>query len=198
MTTCTVEKCSRNARARGLCGKHYQRWVKWGDSSYVSPYAREETVLDKFEALVVHTDTCWLWKGSHDIEGYPRMVFRGQNYKAHRWSYEHFNGSIPEGFVVDHMCHTKGCVNPEHLRAVTIRANTQNRSGAPADNKSAGRLGVSRSGPATWRATVRLDGKVRYLGTFDDIEVASWVAFRARQDAYDVPDTYDAGLGAGA
>ena len=33
MTNCTMDDCEGAALARGLCGKHYQRWRKNGDAS---------------------------------------------------------------------------------------------------------------------------------------------------------------------
>lgn len=46
-----------------------------------------------------------------------------RNIYAHRWSYEYFNGPIPDGLVIDHLCRNRWCVNPDHLRAVTHRDN---------------------------------------------------------------------------
>lgn len=42
---------------------------------------------------------------------------------AHRWSYEHFVGPIPDGYVIDHLCKVTLCVNPAHLEPVTQRTN---------------------------------------------------------------------------
>lgn len=38
---------------------------------------------------------------------------------SHRVSYEIFNGSIPDGMVVMHMCDMPACVNPSHLMCGT-------------------------------------------------------------------------------
>lgn len=38
--------------------------------------------------------------------------------------YEYLVGPIPKGFQIDHVCRTRGCVNPKHLRVVTSKENT--------------------------------------------------------------------------
>jgi hypothetical protein len=78
-----------------------------------------------FERVVKSSTGCWLWTGKIDPYGYGHFSLGYKvSQRAHRWSYEHFCKSIPEGLVIDHLCRVKNCVNPEHLEPVTIRINT--------------------------------------------------------------------------
>lgn len=52
---------------------------------------------------------------------------RGEPVDAHRFSYELAYGPIPDGYDVHHTCHTRHCVFPEHLRAVTRSQNLKER-----------------------------------------------------------------------
>ena len=61
---------------------------------------------------------CWEWAGSRTKAGYGNLGSGrrgGPNVYAHRVSYEHFNGPVPQGFCVLHRCDHPGCVRPEHL-----------------------------------------------------------------------------------
>ncbi len=64
---------------------------------------------------------CWIWSGALQ-QGYGRFRPGGRETKCtgvHRWSHEQFNGPIPDGMHVDHLCSVRCCVNPDHLEAVT-------------------------------------------------------------------------------
>ena len=66
---------------------------------------------------------CVEWLGSKKANGYGELRVAGKTGYAHRRSYELFKGQIPSGTEIDHLCRNKGCVNPDHLEAVTRSEN---------------------------------------------------------------------------
>lgn len=77
---------------------------------------------------------CWLWPGVWSLKGYGIVNVRGRDYRAHRVSYEHFRGPIPEGYFIDHLCRVRCCVNPDHLELVTNKENVLRGFGPTAMN----------------------------------------------------------------
>lgn len=66
---------------------------------------------------------CWVWMKSFTTPGYGQIWYKGKRYDTHRYSYMCFNGPIPQGYLVRHMCHHPCCCNPEHLEVGTYLDN---------------------------------------------------------------------------
>lgn len=82
---------------------------------------------------------CWLWTGPQTGTGkdgkhfsYGTVSVDGQRHLVHRVSYEVTHGPVPLGLVVDHICNTPLCVNPDHLQAITQKENTHRGCGPAA------------------------------------------------------------------
>ena len=183
--TCTIDGCDKPHKAFGLCNLHYQRARRGGP---LQPIRRTE--MDRFlpkvdkdgpiPAKAPHLGPCWIWTASRYRNGYPQFrIGRSMGY-AHRWVYEYYHGALDKDMCVDHMCWTRHCVNPAHLRAVTTKQNLENQSGLSSANTS-GFRGVSfDSSRNLWRAVVTHNRKTYPLGRFKTAEEAAIAARDAR------------------
>lgn len=67
---------------------------------------------------------CWEWSGEvYVVGGYTKL----KGLRAYRVAYEDAKGKVPKGLSIDHLCHNKLCVNPEHLEAVPQWVNQHRR-----------------------------------------------------------------------
>ena len=67
---------------------------------------------------------CWEWTAA-TANGYGYVWSDGRVQPAHRVVYEGLKEPIPDGLHIDHTCHNRRCVNPEHLEPVTCGENTR-------------------------------------------------------------------------
>lgn len=88
----------------------------------------------RFLAHTLKDASCWKWQGTISPKGYGHFWTGKRTVKAHRFSYELYVRPIPEGYVLDHLCRNRRCVNPSHLEPVTSRENTMRGIGFAAEN----------------------------------------------------------------
>jgi hypothetical protein len=111
---------------------------------------RPGPTVTEFLASMATSGGCWPWPGHVTRHGYgtTRRDTGGHLVYVHRVAYELTHGPIPEGLVVDHLCHVAGecmpviesdcphrrCLNPVHLEAKTQTANTLRGNSPMASN----------------------------------------------------------------
>jgi hypothetical protein len=112
------------------------------------------------ERFMRHVDTktgCWEWTGSKTFGGYGHARFQGQEWRAHRVSFELFVGRIPDNLQVCHSCDNPPCVNPDHLFLGTAKENIL-------DSVNKGRWNAPKGEQSYWSKLTDLDVlKIRAL-----------------------------------
>lgn len=84
--------------------------------------------IERFERKYIPEPNsgCWIWLGHlSGSKGYGYLNVAGKPTRAHRFSYELHKGKIPDGLVIDHICNSPWCVNPDHLEAVSQKTNME-------------------------------------------------------------------------
>lgn len=176
---CSIEGCEKRSRARGWCDMHYKRWQVKGDPLAVPffyPGKPEESFAERTER---DPSGCLLWTGAL-TDGYGYMSVHGAVKRVHRYAWERANGPIPEGMVVDHLCHNRACAEVAHLRVATAKQNAENRKGAMRGTTSGIRGVYWHSRDRKWVAQVKHDQVVYQGGSFDTKEEAGVVAAAMR------------------
>lgn len=167
-------------RARGYCSVHYGRWQRGADmdAPIRPPYGTDK---ERFWQKVNKTATCWNWTGAKQ-NGYGIARADGKSNIAHRLSYTWLVGEIPVGIQLDHMCHNRSCVRPEHLRFADWETNGQNRSSANKNSKSGIRGVYWNAERRGWFAAVTLGPDVLRQGPFEEIKEAEMAAIKMRRE----------------
>lgn len=114
-TTCVVPGCDRPRLARGYCRKHYDRWRRHGDPTWMRRSESIPDPVDRFWSQVDQSggpDACWPWTGSLTPNGYGSTSVDGRPELAHRRAWVLAYGPISAGMSVCHRCDNRPCCNP--------------------------------------------------------------------------------------
>jgi hypothetical protein len=71
---------------------------------------------------------CWLWAGTIEENGYGRVYHAGRVVQAHRAVWIESGLPLDASLELDHLCRTRGCVNPAHLEPVTRAENARRKA----------------------------------------------------------------------
>lgn len=108
--------------------------------------------------------------GTLRSNGYVYVKIGGRSYMAHRLAWLIKTGAWPEG-MIDHRNLRKSDNWWDNLRPATRSLNGANRS--LYSSNSSGLKGVAKERRCErWRATIRVNGKLLYLGSFKSPEAA--------------------------
>ena len=171
----------QHACENNLCVRpdHLRLIPRQEHAEYVAP-----TLEERFWGRVNKTDGCWEWFGGKGSHGYGSISVDGERTLVHRHSYRIHHGPIPPGLYVDHMCHNRLCVHPDHLRLATHKQNLENRAGAARNSKS-GVRGVSwEPSRRQWHAQIGHNGRTRHVGWFTDIGEATAAVEAKRNELF--------------
>ena len=117
--------------------------------------------------------------GGKDKEGYSTIGLNGKNYFMHRLIYLFFHGYLPE--IVDHIDGNKSNNRIENLRPANSSTNGYNSK--LSKKNTSGYKGVAwHQTSRKWKATINVNKKHIYLGTYNSAEEANKIVETYRKE----------------
>ena len=116
--------------------------------------------------------------GSKTAKGYIELKADGIRFYAHRLAFVFMTGELPPEDT-DHINGNKSDNRWANLRAVSRQVNMQNLRKANKNNQN-GLLGVKSRGNR-FTATIMIDGKSKWLGTYDTPEEAHQMYLKTKR-----------------
>lgn len=178
---CEVSGCSNPVRSLGLCGAHYFRARRHGDVNYIGPLMGSpiERLLNSVEPEP--NSGCWLYIKTGKL-GYGTFWLNGSARQAHRAAWTLLVGPIPDGMQVNHKCHVRCCVNPNHLYLGTQTDNMKDMRDSGRERRALGELnGLAKLTIEMVKAIRKSDRKNCELAAFFSVAPTTISAIRNRK-----------------
>jgi hypothetical protein len=117
-------------------------------------------------------------------DGYRRISVLGKSYAAHRLAWLFMNGQLPNG-QLDHIDGDRDNNSLANLRIATPSENQQNLRGSRIGKVVPAPLGVTfNKNVQKWQSQIKLNGKSKYLGLFDNPQEAHAAYLAAKSEIH--------------
>lgn len=188
---CSVEGCNNKHCASGFCDKHYRQYKKYGhilnrtiyDSNEIVEYDDYAEIIlydkngEETNRTLIDLDDIELVKCHKWYLGSNRYVTNNKVGMLHR-----FITNPPDNMVIDHINRNKLDNRKANLRVCTHQQNDWNKD--IISTNTSGYTGVTKTQYNTWQATIEVNGRKIYLGSFKTKEEAILVRQQAEIDYY--------------
>jgi len=138
---CDVEGCDRKTLVKTFCGKHYQRFMKYGDPNFSGKIHIGNCPLKDrlFMKRKITKDGCWNWTGNKRSYGRGYFIRKGMRLSVPRVSAMIFLGfDMKSELCVCHHCDNPSCFRPDHLFIGTQKDNARDMLEKGRGNKPRG------------------------------------------------------------
>jgi len=205
---CSVDGCDRGPKSNGLCDAHWQQSRRGRPLAALKSWAHPRRPMPKILphptdatlALVPLTKGHFAVISAVDVPEVGRYRWAAKETATTVYAFRYLRGSKPRkhqylhiligemmglslSAEVDHRNRNGLDCRRSNLRDATHAQNACNTSLSP--KNTSGVKGVSwRSDKKTWRATIKVNRKQRFLGHFDAIDDAAAAVVRARAELH--------------
>ena len=176
-TICSVEGCTGKHFALGLCRKHYHQMRDYG-------HILERTIFDKNEIIIDEDNDCaYMVIYNRQCEEVARAIIDIEDIdlvKNHKWylrngyihntkvgSLHRFLLNPKDDEVVDHINNNPSDNRRRNLRICTAQQNSMNRLKHKRNTTSIYKGVYFDKKNKKWKAVIRINNKLKYIGHYD-------------------------------